>query len=386
MMTHSMDKKTEACPTPLELLNLYYSDGESTGNSHNKLWQKMDSLLTWNNILEKGYQADLCPLLYFIITKALPRLENKNYLNVSLNKHVPGAILTKLEKHYHSSFIRNMILLDELKKISQLFDENGIQHIVLKGGFLSEYIYEDIACRPMADLDLLVKENELQKVDSILVELGYIISLNFDSNNHSFHSVYIKNKLKYKIIFEIHWKLAREIFYTSFPILDIWDKALPLNSGQYKYLNMAFPHSLAYLSYHLNRHGFSRLIWLLDIGIMLKKSFGSNNSAEVYRSANKSNVYVPLIFSIYTISNLFSTNSKWIKEFTKDISITHQLLYDNLFIFNQKAILNNKNSMMLINLLAWVSISGLTQKIKHLIFRLKDIKVLKNHRKLNLLG
>jgi hypothetical protein len=48
--------------TPLELLNLYYSDGQSLGNRENKLWQKMNSLLSWDNILERGYQADLCPL------------------------------------------------------------------------------------------------------------------------------------------------------------------------------------------------------------------------------------------------------------------------------------------------------------------------------------
>lgn len=34
--------------TPLELLNLYYSDGQSLGNRENKLWQKMNTLLSWD--------------------------------------------------------------------------------------------------------------------------------------------------------------------------------------------------------------------------------------------------------------------------------------------------------------------------------------------------
>jgi hypothetical protein len=29
----------------------------------------MNSLLSWDNILNHGYQSDLCPLLYYIITK-----------------------------------------------------------------------------------------------------------------------------------------------------------------------------------------------------------------------------------------------------------------------------------------------------------------------------
>jgi hypothetical protein len=58
--------------TPLELLNLYYSDGKSLGNRENKSWRRMNELLTWDNILNKDYQSDLCPLLYYILTKWFP--------------------------------------------------------------------------------------------------------------------------------------------------------------------------------------------------------------------------------------------------------------------------------------------------------------------------
>ena len=47
--------------TPLELLNLYFSDGQPTGNRESKLWQRFNDLLTWDAILNKGYQSDLCP-------------------------------------------------------------------------------------------------------------------------------------------------------------------------------------------------------------------------------------------------------------------------------------------------------------------------------------
>lgn len=51
--------------TPLELLNFYYSDGQSLGNKESKLWRKFNELLTWDNILNKGYQSDLCPISFF---------------------------------------------------------------------------------------------------------------------------------------------------------------------------------------------------------------------------------------------------------------------------------------------------------------------------------
>jgi hypothetical protein len=48
--------------TPLELLNLYLSDGKSIGPVENKLYQKFNKELSWDAILNESYQADLCPL------------------------------------------------------------------------------------------------------------------------------------------------------------------------------------------------------------------------------------------------------------------------------------------------------------------------------------
>jgi hypothetical protein len=55
--------------TPLELLNLYLSDGKSIGTVENKLYQKFNKELSWAAILNEGYQQDLAPMLYYIITK-----------------------------------------------------------------------------------------------------------------------------------------------------------------------------------------------------------------------------------------------------------------------------------------------------------------------------
>jgi len=113
-MSNELYKSTENLLSPLELLNLYYSDGKSTGNKESKLWRKMNALLSWENMLERGYQADLCPLLYYIITRALPRQGNGQEQNHASNEIVPDSILSQLKKHYLRSLCRNMILLEEL--------------------------------------------------------------------------------------------------------------------------------------------------------------------------------------------------------------------------------------------------------------------------------
>jgi hydroxymethylpyrimidine/phosphomethylpyrimidine kinase len=47
-----------------------------------------------------------------------------------------------------------LILLEELKQVVEEFTRQGVQTVVLKGGYLAEHVYADIACRPMGDLDI----------------------------------------------------------------------------------------------------------------------------------------------------------------------------------------------------------------------------------------
>jgi hypothetical protein len=154
--------------SPLELLNLYFSDGQSLGNRENKLWRRMNELLTWDNILNKGYQSDLCPLLYYILTKTSVLSPHRTELDHSSSAlspqssalramtevndsmtQIPNDIMTQLRSHYIESLARNMLLFDELGRVLKAFNEAGIEVIVLKGAALAQTIYPDIALRPM---------------------------------------------------------------------------------------------------------------------------------------------------------------------------------------------------------------------------------------------
>src|SRR3972149_5334755 len=119
--------------TPLELLNLYYSGGLSTGNKEERLWQKMNTLLSWDNLLNQSYQSDLCPLLYYIIARALPGLKQGWQTDI-----VPAPIMMQLQTHYQNSLIRNLVLLEELNRIVRKLKGDNIKTAILKGGFLAE--------------------------------------------------------------------------------------------------------------------------------------------------------------------------------------------------------------------------------------------------------
>lgn len=58
--------------------------------------------------------------------------------------------------------------------ICDLFDESGINYVLLKGLFDAQYIYEDIGLRSFNDNDILVHPNQVQDAINLLKTHGYI--------------------------------------------------------------------------------------------------------------------------------------------------------------------------------------------------------------------
>lgn len=71
------------------------------------------------------------------------------------------------------TYIRNGILLHNLKKIRQGFNESGIVSSPIKGMWLlSHKAFQDFS-RPSSDIDLLVRNEHLSQAGQILLDFGY---------------------------------------------------------------------------------------------------------------------------------------------------------------------------------------------------------------------
>jgi len=74
----------------------------------------------------------------------------------------------KLEQINTLNKIRMMKLTAELIRIHKLFTENNIDYVSLKGPALSQQVFGDYTIRNSRDLDLLVREDDLEIVTKLL--------------------------------------------------------------------------------------------------------------------------------------------------------------------------------------------------------------------------
>ena len=115
----------------------------------------------WDGLVAEIIARQTAPLFF----KKLPLLTNRNL--------IPAEATAKLQQAYYRSLSRGMVLYSTFEKVAEAFCIAGIQVVVLKGIYLSEWLYGDIALRQFSDMDLLVKKEDALQCLSILKNLGF---------------------------------------------------------------------------------------------------------------------------------------------------------------------------------------------------------------------
>ena len=83
------------------------------------------------------------------------------------------STLDDLAEAYSRVSLANKRALDRFVQVGRLFHDGGIDFIVLKGADLLSRVYGVRGLRPITDVDLLVHERDLRKIDDLLTASGF---------------------------------------------------------------------------------------------------------------------------------------------------------------------------------------------------------------------
>lgn len=90
-----------------------------------------------------------------------------------LGECLPDAVRDQIREHQRRLQIRTAFLTGELGRIFQLFEDEGLPVLALKGPILALQAYDDAALRNYVDLDILVPRERFSKADRLLRTIGY---------------------------------------------------------------------------------------------------------------------------------------------------------------------------------------------------------------------
>jgi len=213
----------------------------------------------WERFIQRARRHGLAGLIYWE-WKAHPPAD------------CPDWVLEKLKRQYIHTLVRNRILQGELERILPALQQAEVEVILLKGALFCTELYEDLGLRPMSDLDILVRTEQIGQAVRAISALGYEsvgVFLNKEQQQWSTHDVHLHQKGESGVDVEVHWSLASAAADRFQPEMDwFWETKQPDRRGRAGVYRLSPTATLLYLCAHLAlQHGigYGGLLWLVDI-------------------------------------------------------------------------------------------------------------------------
>jgi Uncharacterised nucleotidyltransferase len=171
-----------------------------------------------------------------------------------------------------------MLLDAELERVSQTFDGYGVPVVVLKGPGLARTIYPDRALRPYSDLDLNIHAEDEARAVAALRECGYRELEPDQTAMRPGHTAPDTACAPYhrqfagsagRVLIELHLD-GLQLGVTPIGETQRWARAQAL-PGVPGALMLGPTDQLVELCVHAQKHGYSRLIWLKDLDLLVRR-------------------------------------------------------------------------------------------------------------------
>ncbi|MBV7271521.1 nucleotidyltransferase family protein [Clostridium sp. PL3] len=240
--------------------------------------------INWSTVFEITKEQDIYALLYPIIKDIDDNLKPNNEI---MNEWKKTTILASLNQAQNSNKIISVL---------RALNEAKIRVIGLKGLVLRE-LYPVKELRTMSDTDILIHVEDLDKVEEILLNLGY-----FEDHRDLKHILFLHKQF---FPIELHWLAIDMNYFKNADYLekDIWENNEKINIGGATILIPSLENQILYLCLHMAVHfantGFG-LRQLCDLVILVETEVHKVNWNSFYEKVVRCKIK-NFVFAIFEV-------------------------------------------------------------------------------------
>jgi hypothetical protein len=226
---------------------------------------------------------------------------------------MPLAVRERLHQDLVDGTANHLILSGELGRLLKRFEGERIPVIPLKGPALAETLYPHPALRPCSDLDLLIRRENLDRVDNLLLGLGY--RRRADAHSFQFDLAFDRATLYEApsgIHVDLHWGLVSDPRYSwdEREGLTVWDRAIRVRVAGEDALGLCPEDLLLYLAVHLAvHHALTGLLWYYDLFLVLERWADTLDWEALVERASRWRVRGALYFALLGLEMLFGAHA-----------------------------------------------------------------------------
>lgn len=290
----------------------------------------LKSKLDFDYFFDKACQEGVASIVYTVL--------NQPQFKAKLNSEV----LNKFSNTYYSNLSKNTLIFEESNRIFESLEKNKVKALKLKGLFLAQEIYGNIALRPVSDLDIFIRKSDLISADKALTALGYISPPYFNDflvfkSDFSLNALVYRHSIKSGYFIHLHWNLIN----TTWPIKSLAAKLSSEALFRTNYSNvdgdLILPpeQQLIYLAQHAFNHSFDRLLLLYDIALVLNYYHDKLDWDLLFKKAKEYGLILPVYYSFLAVSKIFHLKLNHFKElFLKELKPADKMI-SSLFLNGQ---------------------------------------------------
>ncbi len=223
----------------------------------------VDAGVNWDTLIR---QAEILGVMPLLCRSQLPQ------------GAVPPATRARLDDYFRLNALRNLLLTRELVSILQLFEENGIDAIPLKGPTLATLAFGDLALREFGDLDILLRHNDILKAAALLAGREYELECSFTPeqlekelrSEHIHHLALARANGRIKV--ELHWELMQACYFFTPGLDEVWSRRTECSFGGAQVTGLDPEDLLIFLCLHGWKHRWLKLGWIADLAGLIRNT------------------------------------------------------------------------------------------------------------------
>ena len=220
---------------------------------------------TWEQLVHQAEYHGIAPLLY----------NHLRHIGFTLPDGCHRILRSLHQRAKLSNHIRNKIAADIIKK----YHHERIDVLAIKGIALGNHAYGDPSSRPMRDIDLLVRQQDLDMAQNLLREHGFLREKTHNIPDDYYHlPPLVKIVESLPISIELHnYLLPLDGNHPIWQLDKSFDSSMSITIGDAKTATLSLEENLHYLYLHGLRAPLSyepfRFIHIADIVCLVERYF-----------------------------------------------------------------------------------------------------------------
>lgn len=254
--------------------------------------------LNWNLLLEDAHDHSVFPLL-------------DRHLRAVALELIPEPVAERLKTEARANAVRCLALSAELIRITEALTASGISSLPYKGPVIASQAYGDITAREFEDLDVVLRQSDLEKANGIVQGLGYearFPALHTRGNAPGLvPGEYNYSHPARRTILELHTEATLRHFPQRLDLDHFFSRSTQLDLGGREIRTLSAEDALLFLSVHAAKDFWQKLVWVTDIAELIQRH-PSLNWAELLRRARELRLLRMLHANLLLARDLFETH------------------------------------------------------------------------------